>query len=143
MKWTFNYSSAIENLSYEVLAEQIMPDFGLRNNEIKVYKDRVEGSPTPFIITRMITPVRLAVYDIILKKNTERKEISIKIRFYTLFIFPLLPVLFASFLGIPWYFLVLFYLISIVFFGASALFQLYLIKSSIKKQFNKRNKKSN
>lgn len=135
MKWTINYSTERENQSYEDLAKQIMPHFGLSSNEIKVYKDRVEGNPTPFIITRMISPIRLAVYDIILKNNTEQKEISITIRFYTLFIMPLFLVLIASIMRFPWFFILLFYLSNILFFGGSALVQLYLIKSCIKKQF--------
>ena len=132
MKWRFKYQTNNKTLTLKRLASEIMPSFGLDKNEIKVFEDRIEGNPTSFTLSKFITPIRIAVYDIILSIDNEKEEIEIYIRFYKLFIIPLIPVIGLMIFGqfIP---SLLFYLLCVLIFGISAIIELQIDKRSIRK----------
>lgn len=136
MKWHFKSSPKQNELPYSVFAKRIMPLLGLEEDEIMVFKDRVEGNPTLFTL-KFITPVRMSVHDFILKKETD--GISIKIRFYKLFIIAAFPASFGLFGGLLSGFngegliiCISIYFVFVAFFGVPTLIELSLYKMTIR-----------
>ena len=134
--WKIGYSDDLAKVSNAELAYQIIPLFGLDEDEYSVHSDHIQATPKAFAF-KWISPIRFSVYDIILKKDSTKGIIEIRIRLYKLFIFPLMfPVLIfiAELKLIALVVGVIAYLFSLIFFGLMTFIELRIDKSKIKKK---------
>lgn len=124
-------------MTNEQLGDFVFAEFGLDKSEIEIKENQVEGNPSSLTLTWCITGLRLAVYDIKVVNNKSDKALIIRIRFYKLFIFPLLFPLMTLLLNdliMPG---LIAYVFSVFFFGMIALFELYTDKSKIESKIKK------
>jgi hypothetical protein len=113
-----------------------MPLFGLDEDEYSIHSDHIEATPKAFAF-KWISPIRFSVYDIIVKKDSAKEIIEIRIRLYKLFIFPLMfpIVIFIAELKFTALIVGVFaYLFSLIFFGLITFIELRIDKSRIKKK---------
>jgi hypothetical protein len=135
--WKIGYSDNLVDVSNSELASQIMPIFGLDDDEYKVCEDHVEATPTVFTISKWISGVRFSVYDIRIENKIEKKVIEIKIRLFKLFVLPLIfPLigLFSNFDFIPLDASLIAYGICVILFGLMTFLELAGDKSRIRKK---------
>lgn len=135
--WRFKYSGGADDLSNAELANQVMPIFGLDQDEYEIHKSHVEAAPTAFTISKWISGIRFSVYDIRLENRIETKTIFIRIRLCKLFIIPLIfpaigLVTGFDFISIGPSFIA--YGICILFLGLITLIELAVNKSRIKEK---------
>jgi hypothetical protein len=122
-------------MSNEELGVFILSEFGLDKDEIEVRENSIFGNPTVLTITKMITGIRFAVYDIELVNDKINKSLSFKVRLYKLFIIPLLFPIFSLIVSndifLPG---MIGYIASVIFGGLIATIELYLDKSKIERK---------
>lgn len=133
--WKIPYENSLDKMSNEQLSDFIMTNFGLTDNEIKIENDHIEGTPTSLTLTNWISGIRLAVYDIILTNDKNKKVLTIKIRLFKILVISLLFLL-PSFFDSGDFLLIglIGYFGSVVFFGIIATIELYSAKSGIEKK---------
>lgn len=136
LKWNIDTSDKFNSLCYSEIAYQLMPIFGLDDDEYAIHSDHIEATPKVFAF-KWISPIRFSVYDIRLNKNSDKNAIGIRIRLYKLFIFPLLfPILglITGFQFMPLFVGLIAYIFSLIFFGLMTFIELNIDKNRIKKK---------
>jgi hypothetical protein len=137
--WKIGYSDNLADVSNSELANQVMPIFGLDQDEYEIHEGYVEATPTVLTISKWISGVRFSVYDIRLENRIETKTIFIRIRLFKLFIVPLIFPAIGLITGFDYISLGLSFIVyglCILFFGLMTLIELAVNKSRIRKKIN-------
>lgn len=141
MNWVFSYLDSNINLDSQDISIEVLHCFGLKEDEIKIYPDRVEGNPKSFSLNRWVTPIRAFVYDICVRNNKDLKELHVRIRLYNLFIFPILPAVFSGLISSLWFAPIIVYPFFTIGLGTFVLIELQLSKYAIRQKIKKLTRK--
>ena len=133
--WKFKITEDGKQLSFEDLATSVFSEFGLKETECQIEKQKAIGSPglRRLWITSIGFPWGL-VYDIRVWKSESGEYLFIKMTVFPIVLSTLLFVLlvWAGTDGFPIKGLVGIFMLFVVFFGGYALFSLEGVKSQLK-----------
>jgi hypothetical protein len=64
------------------LAHDLMPLFVMDPEEYRVRNGSIEGTPDALRFTRLVTPIRVAVYDVMVIPQWQQREVTLRFRLY-------------------------------------------------------------
>lgn len=84
---TISWNIPIERLGSDEdqlleLAHDLMPLFGMDSEEYRVRNGSIEGTPDALRFTRLVTPLRVAVYDVMVIPQLQQREVTLRFRLY-------------------------------------------------------------
>jgi hypothetical protein len=64
------------------LAHDLMPLFGMDAEEYRVSNGSIEGTPDALRFNRLVTPLRVAVYDVMVIPRAQQRAVTLRFRLY-------------------------------------------------------------
>jgi hypothetical protein len=64
------------------LAHDLMPLFGMDSEEYRVRNGSIEGTPDALRFTRLVSPLRVAIYDVMVIPQLQQREVILRFRLY-------------------------------------------------------------
>lgn len=83
IEWTIPVKcDRTDEASLNALAAELIPLFGMDDNESHVRHEVIDASPDIFSLHRMVTAFRVAVYDMVVIPNAEPSTVIVRFRLY-------------------------------------------------------------
>jgi hypothetical protein len=84
---TISWNIPIERLGSDddqllELAHDLMPLFGMDAEEFRLGNGSIEGTPDALRLNRLVTPIRVAVYDVMVIPHAQQRSVILRFRLY-------------------------------------------------------------
>jgi hypothetical protein len=82
---TISWNIPIERLGsdhaqLQELAHELMPLFGMDGEEYRVKNGSIEGTPDTLRFNRLVTPIRVALYDVMVIPHAQQRAVILRFR---------------------------------------------------------------
>jgi hypothetical protein len=83
IQWNIPVEQArVDPSSLSGLAKELMPVFGMDEEEYRVQVNDIDGSPDALRFDRWVTPFRVAVYDVMIIPDEQRQAVILRFRLF-------------------------------------------------------------